>query len=305
MYLGKYRKILWMKEGDGEGGGGGGGEEEVPTLRELLPEDMRDAPAFKDIADVPGLAKQFTDLQAHMGNTIRLPGPDASDDDWTAFNAKVMEKSTNLITKPNLDDRENLDPFLQALGKPEKHEGYDTPEIDLKGVEINMEPIEKFKEVAHKLDLTQKQFKDLVTYQTLQNRDQLVAIQDAKDADTAKLAKEWGPAYDQRVEVVKQVAKLTKAPQQLLNTLENGSASYEAMMWLYDIASSLKGEPAELLDSDANDNKRLIDAKEARERQQEMRANLKHPIHNPKDPSHKAAMQKFMALTDIIAKATE
>ncbi len=78
-----------------------------------LNEDIKSAPAFKDIGDdINDLAKNFLDVQSHLGNAIRIPSAEASEEDVTAFHSRLKEKVPGLI-RQRIGNRE------QAVTQPD------------------------------------------------------------------------------------------------------------------------------------------------------------------------------------------
>jgi len=58
--------------------------------RETLPEDLRGEAMFKDIPDVPTLAKVARDLKAYQGRSIQVPADDADEKARDEFKAKLL-----------------------------------------------------------------------------------------------------------------------------------------------------------------------------------------------------------------------
>ena len=119
-----------------------------------LPENLRDLP-FLSGADSPEVFKQrIQDASQWMGNSLRLPGPDAPDDDRNAFYAKVMEKVPGLMITPNLEDPDGMTQVFSKLGRPDNADKYSAPE----GIALEGEVLGQLKSLAFKANLTQKQF---------------------------------------------------------------------------------------------------------------------------------------------------
>ncbi len=93
-----------------------------------LPDELKNAPIFKPAQDgtiksVEQVVLDLNNLAQVAGNSLRMPGPDAGDDDIKAFHTKVMEKVPGLMVLPNMEDEANLATHFTKLGKPATPEG--------------------------------------------------------------------------------------------------------------------------------------------------------------------------------------
>ncbi len=96
--LDSYRPLgIFFKDGDDEGGGGGGQDD----WKDTLPDDLKTNASLLDVPDVATLAKRFIDTKAMVGNSFRVPGEDASTEDWGKFNTNLIEKVPALMFKPD------------------------------------------------------------------------------------------------------------------------------------------------------------------------------------------------------------
>ena len=84
--------------GDGGGDGAPGAAPEAaapapaPDWRSAIPEDVRGSPSLQNIESIEDLATQFVNAQGLIGNSIRIPSDNASDEDRAAFRQKLLEK---------------------------------------------------------------------------------------------------------------------------------------------------------------------------------------------------------------------
>src|SRR5574341_618151 len=109
--------------------------EELEALK-VAPELLDDA-TLREVPDVPTALKVLVDIKAHVGASIRVPGPDAPEADRKAFRDKLREKVPELVEVPA--DPTKLTPELEApvlerLGRPKEHKGY--PSLKDAGVEL-------------------------------------------------------------------------------------------------------------------------------------------------------------------------
>lgn len=215
------------------------------NFREHLPQELKDSPALKDVKDIGSLAKQLIDAQTYIGTTIRPPSADAAPEDIETFLTRVEEKSFGkLMRKPDLTNDEQSNNFYEALGKPKELDGYTTPEFE--GIELNPAFLGQAKAIAHELNLTDKQFKNYIDGEVKRNQASSQAVEAAWTEDIAGLKQEWGMAFDEKVNVAHQIAKITGAPDTLMKVIEAGTADAPTLRWLETLHKQLGGEGSEI-----------------------------------------------------------
>jgi hypothetical protein len=264
------------------------GEGEGENWLDSVPEQFRDAPFFK-AAESPDAALQaIQNAASYMGNSIRVPGDDASEEDIKSFHDKLKEKVPGLIPKPSDDNLEELYDFL----RPSSHENYrfEVPE----GKEIPSD-FEEFSKVAHKHGLSQKQFEG-VLQDVLGSQWESQSQMEADHADAMKeLGKEWGASYDQNLSTVKNFLRLTDAPEGIVDLISNNAMSPEEIKWLHSVAKSTKSA-AEIMGQGDNGNPAMISPDEAQSRISEILNNPNHAYWNQSDPNHDRAVRKMVEL---------
>lgn len=194
------RKVgpIWAPENEGAGGAGagaGGGEgnqnagdnggagsegSEQKAAGEpfaALDEDTRTWLQTKGMTDVAALAKSARESERLIGDRIKIPGKDAT--------------------------QEEKDKFLNLLGRPEKEDDYQfTAPKDLpEGLPYDGEKAKAFKGMAHKLGLNNEQataLHDFYINEQLEGFKGATANEAAKlqakaESATADLVKLWGP----------------------------------------------------------------------------------------------------------------
>lgn len=140
---------------------------------------------------------------------------------------KIGEKG---LTKPETD--EDWNNAYAFLGKPETIEGYEyTPNEELPDeIQLNEQMATSFKEVAHKIGLNPNQYEKLMDSYMVMNEQGFKARQEQEQANLLasekQLKETWGQAFDQNIEMARNMVKkydnggkLTK----LLETPLNGS----------------------------------------------------------------------------------
>ena len=141
---------------------------------------------------------------------------------------KIGEKG---LTKPETD--EDWKKAYAFLGKPETIEGYEfTPNEELPDeLKLDEQMATSFKEVAHEIGLNPHQYEKLMSSYMAMNEQGFKARKEQMDAELLASEKElketWGQAYDQNIEMARNIVKkydnggkLTK----LLETPFNGSS---------------------------------------------------------------------------------
>lgn len=164
-----------------------GGEGERQTLperwQELLGHDLRQDPTL-------GRYKSLDDLARGHLETKR----------------KLSEKG--LIPPKDEDPDSVKDEFWNALGRPETPEAYD---LGNEEEILDPEAVRELLPSAHKLGLTQKQLQGLLeTYSEGQERRLQFMLQHQADQEKTweeELRKQWGMAYDKKLEAAGRVMK--------------------------------------------------------------------------------------------------
>lgn len=283
--------LFSMAEGDDKGGGGGGGQE---SWRDTLPDDLKTDASLLDVPDIATLAKRFVDTKAMVGNSFRIPGEDASDEDWKKFNEGLMKQVPSLMYKPDATDKDALGVVYDQMGRPEKPEGYEVPEIDNQGLQLNMDLAETFKAVAHKYGLNKDQYQGVIKELTETSITQALEVRAGVDKDVKGLVDEWGHAYERNKDMALAIAKQTGAPENLISLMAGPTPPTELVKFFHSLSTSLKGEGLNLTGDKGVDG--VMTPTEAQEQMAEMRRNREHPLNIPSDPQHKNALDKFAKL---------
>lgn len=253
-----------------------------------LPEGFADAPFIKGAKDPSDAIAQLQNAAGHMGNSLRLPGEDASTEARQEFYDKLAAKVPDVMVKPNKD---NMDAFYNSMGRPEKPDEYnfEAPE----GKEVPSD-FGAFAQAAHKAGLNQDQFRTLIG-DVLGETWTQQEIAEATQRDEMKaLGEEWGQAYEQNMAQVRNFLKLTDAPEGIVDLIVNDAMSPTEIKWIHDIANQTKA-PVELANIQ-QEQQALMTPSEAQNRIQEMLNNQEHPYWNATDPRHKDAVNKMVEL---------
>ncbi len=162
---------------------------------ESLPEDLRSEPSLRNFTDPATLAKSYVHAQRMIGaDKIALPGKHSTPDEWR-----------NVYTK---------------LGAPESSDGYDFTQVD----GLNEMVAHNLREKAFEAGLTQNQASQFANYLAEQEsgfRDlRTQQADDAKQAGIEELQKEYGKAFDQRLELAQSAARTFLGGTELFDSIK-------------------------------------------------------------------------------------
>lgn len=243
-------------------------EPEVTTdWRESLPEQLRDAPYFKNATSPEQVRADLDGAAYWQGNSILKPTAEASDEAKATNKAKLRELYPDLA---NLEDPE----IYTRLGKPEEHTKYETPE----GLSISEDEMTSLKQIAFAADMTKKQFKEYISGLDAARRTSAEMNQTRINEQQAELRKEWGEATDaRRAEVAQFLRNDTTAPAHLLKAHEEGTLSASEYKWLHNLSRAGDESPEATTHGKTADGKMTVvegmqKAQEIREKMFKMRA---------------------------------
>jgi hypothetical protein len=264
---------------------------------EQLPEQLKEAPFFKPSEDgtVRELDQVVADINGaaqHLGNSIRIPGPDATDETLAEFRLKAAEKIPGLMVTPNPDDEEAMASVLQTLGRPSEADGYTLPE----GTEIDGTALGNLKTRAHAYGLTNKQFQSMVADILTDQSSATEARQEALEADLDTLRQEWGESLPTRLNRVAGLLEKSGAPEYLMEALKAKTLPSADLKWLYAMSEALGAEGKQMsMQESEGDN---IDPGEALAQLSEIEANP--ALWDPAHPDHERLKKKRV---DMMKKA--
>lgn len=165
-----------------------------------LPEDLRNDASLADFKDVTGLAKSYVSSQRMLGNSVRIPGEDASAEAHNEFLQKIQQVP-GVVKLPNGENADEVNAFYQKLGKPASAEEYNFSSVE--GQEVDINTISNFKDMAHQLNLTNQQADALVKFEVERERQYAEGLEESRNASMNSLKEKWGPDYNNRIEGAK------------------------------------------------------------------------------------------------------
>lgn len=247
-----------------------------------LSEEYRGNESLSQIPDLNTLAKSYLDAQQYAGGSIRIPGEDASTDDWTAFNSKLTAKVPTLLNLPT-DEDEARAAMYSRLGRPESADGYQVDGADPDFLSWAHDNGLSNAQVKAWQENTQEQGKKL-------DEDTDQQMQEANDL----LKKEWGHAYDERLSQAKNAVLAYADAETQSFLLESGLANNPNMIKLMaQIGATLTEDESAGLQSG---NRFTLSPNEALDRISEVRRNREHPYNLAGHPQHNMEVEKMESL---------
>ena len=279
---------------DASAGGGstdsGPGPSAAPVdWRESLSEELRGAPALRDVDSVEALATQLINAQGLIGNSIRIPSEHASDEERANFRKTLLDKVPGMAELQS-DDPEAFRAAMQQMGAPEDAKGYKLPEFDGEG----MEPVDGFNEWAAEASLTQSQFETLARRFTETQQGVVEERMAAHNADMEALHREWGYAFEERVAAATGAAKLLGAPADFVEALEGNKVPAP---WVRFFAGMSEKFSEADIGQERNEGERRMTPAEAQAQLDEIMGNKDH-IYWSRDagPAKDRAVAQVMKL---------
>lgn len=234
-------------------------------LDNLQNEELKSNETLSQLPDIETLAKSYIDAQSMVGGSVRIPGENAGQEDWDAFNKKMMDKVPTLMSRPDLENAEQMQQVFEMLGRPKDANGYE------------LEADESMLSAFHAQGLSKAQAKGLANHFSEVNT-QTSAEQEAKIKEgMGELANEWGYAFDQRMATAVAVLKKTGAPASLVDAAETGKVGADTMRWAYNVGASIGGENPNFANDGKGGNNAQMTPSEARSQINEINANKDHP----------------------------
>ena len=206
-------------------------ETSLPSLQELVGEDLWGQGNIKDFKDVPSLAKSNVELQKLVGNSLRIPPEDASPEAKQDFYDKLANVPGLVqLTEDNAK-------IYEALGVPKEATDYLAEGID-EGI------LSRVQDTAHKLNMTPEQLQGVVELKNALDQEQLDKVYVDPEQASQELDKLWGADYDNRLAGAKLAAEYCKKnhPGDFDNIL---TGPLENNVMLLDLLSRVGGTLAE------------------------------------------------------------
>ena len=268
---------------------------ESSDWRMSLPPELRENPTIKDTPSVETLAKRLVDTKSMLGNSIRVPGPDASQEDREKFLNTLLEKDVNLMRKPDLTDDASVDAVLASLGKPEAPSEYYRPE-EWAGVDDTR--FEGIAEIAHKAGVTKRQFEIMAKEMSNYDNQYFGQLQQEQSARMGELRNEWGKAFEQKTQRAAVIAKQLEMPQPLQEALAQGNVDVATYRWLDSMAEKFGSEGNSLVQGAGAIS--AYTPSEIRARRDELTRQMQGM--NPSDPSYQDKLKQLVKYSEMLSE---
>lgn len=159
-------------------------QEQIQNWKDTLPEELKGEKVLESIQDIPGLAKSYIHAQKMIGSDkIPVPNKFATDEDWQA----VYDK----------------------LGRPQEPNAYNFKLDENSSIDENA--LKGFKEAAHKNGLLPKQAEGIMKFYDEMTQSYMQDLNSKSEQGRMhaeeNLKKEWGPAYENKLNQAGATAK--------------------------------------------------------------------------------------------------
>lgn len=260
--------------------------------RSHLAPEYQEAPQLKDVKDFNSLAKQFIDQQRFLGNSIRIPGEDASPEQRQEFFQKVQKHAAGkLVPMPDPNDSAAVSAFWSAVGVPDDPTTYTIDE----GVDVDQAWLEGLKPVAKKYGLTKEAFRAFVKDYADKSRDDIEASNAVQAEDLKTLSAEWGMATEARMNDISKMADVFGFPEDFKQAIKNKAVGSQWLKPLWSIIEQLGGLAGEGREVGVQPGGSVPDSPaELKAKIAEIEANP--AFLNRRDPMNKSLVQKRFEL---------
>ena len=279
--------------GPGAGGlpaaGGGGPGPGTPWYSGLAPEGTELPDFVKNAPDFPAFVKTAEELKAYQGDSLRIPGPEATDEDRTAFHTKLAERVPGVYYMPDPENPEQIKALQRKLGAPEDGNGYTfTPP---EGGDLDEAMTAQYRSWANDLDMTQKQadgiYKKFNEYQLAA----VGALKQGHDQSITALKAEWGVTFPDKVKKIDHLVSKYEGTDGFRAELAAGNVPPHILKMFAQISDGLLGEGMQMVGT-GGDAPAGLPPEEAKARAAEVRA---HPAFlDEAHPEHAAMVAKHL-----------
>lgn len=199
---------------------------------ESLSEDLQGDEGLKKFESVESLAKGYKNLESRAGNSIRINGPEATEEDRAATYQKIMKHMPELMLRPDPASPEQMKEFHSMLGVPDDVSAY-----EYEGAGLSPEIIGELRTLARDTNMTKTQWKAYVHRMDEMSELTTAQREEARVRMGAELKTEWGMAFEDRYSVVEKFMQENPG----LGTVE--SLNPEQMKTYYELSKALLGKP--------------------------------------------------------------
>lgn len=259
--------------------------------RESLPEDIRSEASLQSINSIDDLAKSYVNSQKMIGNSLRIPSEDASEEALNEFYSKL--EGVKGVARLDSDD------IHSKLGWPEDKADYSQglPE----DIELDQERFERYAELAHESKMTKEQFQSLIKLNAAEAQAQSEANEKSFLEGQNKLKEVWGQDFENRLQGAQEAAKMysEKYPEAMEQLLNSDMSNNPAVLSMFSELYSAMKETG-VVDAKSSGPNYGMTPDEAKAQIADIRSNKAHPFNNSRDPAHKEAVKKMNKLYEAL-----
>jgi hypothetical protein len=140
---------------------------------------------------------------ASVGNSLRVPGPDAPQSDVDAYHEKLIGLDPKLMLKPDFAEPEQGETFYKMLGKPEEAGEYPMPE----GATLPDDVQKEMREIAFEANMTKEQFQNWAKGMETRHNATVESLTEQNDNAWKELNGKWGTATEERKVAARKMAE--------------------------------------------------------------------------------------------------
>lgn len=258
---------------------------------------LADNASFDKFNSVADLAKSYSEVEGLARDSIRIPTSEAGEEQWNAFNEKVLGVP-GMLRMPN--DGESRDSLYQQLGRPTDAGGYQLDKVE--GFNDDDESNRTFREVAHGLGLSSEQANGVYKSLGEASAAKTAAMNEAADKGMENLRASWGQGFDHKLAAAEHAAHMLQdripgIGDYFDSMAKQGyDASFIQLMSLVADLTGEKGAAPNIVGAGG------MTPDEAMQMASDIRGNPDHPYNNEMDPAHDAAQRKMADLYKVAYK---
>jgi hypothetical protein len=260
---------------------------------DALPEQLRSAPFIGKAADMDDALGKLAHAAQYMGQAIKKPAHDASQEDMDAFYAKFNDVPGMAIL-PGLDDIDAQVALLEKLGAPTEATGYDLPALEQ--FEWDEDIGSDLKKYAKEAGMTKAQFNKFATLIGTQEQQVASTSTTEREASRKELRDTWGEALTEREDMIRGWMDKSNAPEEMVELLNDKNLPLPTMEWLLSVAGQFKSDVTPISKDGPNHTPALAPT-QARARIDEI---LRHPAYfDAASPLHKDMVNEMLKMQGL------
>lgn len=261
----------------------------TPWYSGLTPEGTELPDFVKNAPDFPAFVKTAEELKAYQGDSLRIPGPEASDEDRTAFHVKLAERVPGVYYMPDPENPEQIKALQRKLGAPADANGYTfTPP---EGGDLDEALTAQYRTWVNDLDMTQKQADAIYTKFNEYQLAAIGALKNGHDEKITALKAEWGVTFPDKVKKIDHLVSKYAGTEGFRTELAAGNVPPHILKMFSQMADGLLGEGMQMVGT-GDQQPAGLQPEEAKARAAEVRNH--EAFLDEAHPEHKAMVAKHL-----------